>query len=196
MRSIGCPIAVLALAGLGACGEGDASSVDAALDAAADAPVVPGPLIFRLSYRSDVPDSIFVQSGTELGGQGWLSVRTPGGDALAILDDCGRCNCDACDPCAVCGAGLPEVTEIPADGHLDWTWDARVFGAGTCPTSGMACEASTPLAPGAYVARFCWSWTSDGVGSGHHVGPLVCRDEPFTFPPAAQPIEHEECACG
>ena len=73
-------------------GGGGASAVDAVT---IDTPVVaPDPVTFRLSYQSDVPDSIYVQSGTEAGGQGWLSVRPAGGGpALVILDDCGRCDC-------------------------------------------------------------------------------------------------------
>lgn len=183
---------VIALVG---CGGGDDA---AAVDAAVDGPL-PGSLTFRLAYDSDVPDSIFVQSATGFGGQGWLTVRPVGGAELAILDDCGRCNCDSCDPCAVCGVGLTEVTEIPRGGHLDWTWDTSVFGAGTCAGTGGSCERATPLAPGAYLARFCWSFTSDGVGVGHQIGPVTCADEAFSFPPAASPpppIEHAECACG
>ena len=157
-------------------------------------------MLFRLSYDSDVPDSIFVQSGTELGGQGWLTVHPAGGGDLRILGDCGRCDCDACDPCAVCGAGLPEVIEIPRGGHHDWTWDTRAYADATCPTTGGACEAAAVVAPGAYVATFCWSFTSDGVGVGHHVGPLTCADEPFVIPvtPPGPPtvVEHAFCACG
>lgn len=184
--------AALAIAFLAACGDGSQAPP-------IDAPPTPTTLTFRLSYRSDVPDSIYVQSGTELGGQGWLTVRTLAGVDLTILDDCGVCNCDSCDPCAVCGAGRPEVTEIPRDGHLDWTWDTRVFGPGTCAGTGGTCEASTAIAPGPYLARFCWSTTTDGVGPGHHVGALTCAEEPFDVAPAGPPpapVEHEECACG
>lgn len=170
---------------------------------AVDATPAPDRLTFRLSYRSDVPDSIYVQDGTEAGGQAWLTVRPVGGDALAILDDCGRCDCASCDACAVCGIGLPVVVEIPHDTHLDWSWDTAVYRPGTCPTSGQSCEHAEPLPAGDYLARFCWSFQSDGVGPGHHVGPLTCADEPFPFPPPAEsppapppPIEHAFCACG
>lgn len=178
-----------------ACSDGGArAQPDAALDAAAG-----GAITFRLSYDSDVPDPIYVQSGTEVGGQGWLTVHPAGGGApLDILDDCGVCNCGACDPCPVCGIAQPQVDAIARGAHLDWTWDATTFAAGTCTTGGRACEQPTPLPAAAYLARFCWSLTTDGVGPGHHVGALTCADQPFTYPLAAgaPPVEHHECACG
>jgi hypothetical protein len=181
------------LALLAACGDDDgaAPSIDAAPAATS--------VTFRLDYRSDVPDSIFVQSGTEAGGQGWLTVRDGTGDTLAILDDCGVCNCDACDPCAVCGVGRPEVTEIPRDGHVEWSWEGTVFSSTTCATGGLGCEAATPPPAGSYSAHFCWSTIADGVGPDHHVGPLTCADQTFELTPAGPSpatVVHEECACG
>lgn len=192
--SIGAAAAVgLALAGCG--GGQDQPVIDApTLDAAP-----PEAITFRLSYQSDVPDSIFVQSGTGAGGQGWLTIHpVGGGPALAILDDCGLCDCASCGSCPVCGQAQPEVTELARGTALDWSWDVRVFERETCSTSNLTCERATFLAPGDYIARFCWSLTSDGVGPNHHVGPLVCADEPLVFPrpAAAPPIEHAECACG
>ena len=191
MRSTALAILVI----LAACGS---SNDEPVIDAAVDAPLTGGSVRFRMSYQSDVPDSIFVQSGTELGGQGWLSVRSPGGSDLAILDNCGLCNCDSCDPCPVCGAGQPEVTEILRGGHLDWTWDGHVFALATCASGSNACEDARMVPAGRYLAHFCWSFTSDGVGPNHHVGPLTCADEPFMLPDAlhAEPVEHALCACG
>ncbi|MEZ4400881.1 MAG: hypothetical protein R3B06_12725 [Kofleriaceae bacterium] len=192
--------AALVPALIAACGGGgEPATIDATVDTSSIDAAPAAPVTFRLSYQSDVPDSIFVQAGTEVGGQGWLAVLAPGGDMLTILDSCGLCDCAACGQCPVCGIGQPVVTELPRGASIDWTWDARVFTAGTCAASSMACETAATLAPGAYVARFCWSATSDGVGPGHHVGPLQCADEPFVYPPPAGPVvpvEHVECACG
>lgn len=186
-------LAVLCL--VAACSGGD--HADPVIDAAIDAPPGSTSVTFRLSYESDVPDSIFVQSGTESGGQGWVTIRTAAGAPLTFVHDCGVCNCDECGACAVCGIGQPVVTEIGRGMHLDWTWDARLFAAGVCPGNGLACETGSALPAGNYVARFCWSWSADGVGPGHHIGPVSCADEPFTWPlPAAAPVEHALCACG
>ena len=186
-------IALALLVGLDCGGGGtDVLSVDASDDA-----VAAGPVTFRLSYQSDVSDSIFVQSGTEFGGQGWVRVRTVAGTDLPILDDCGRCDCASCDACAVCGVGRPEVTAVASGAAIEWTWDGNLFNSGNCPMTGIGCETAVPLPAGNYVAVFCWSWMSDGVGPDHHVGNLTCGDVPFVYPlPAATVVEHHECACG
>lgn len=183
------------LALLAAC-SGGSEPEDTAIDAAIDSATT-GAVTFRLSYQSDVPDSIFVQSSTEAGGQGWLTVRTAAGAPLDILDDCGVCDCGQCGACPVCGLAQPEVVEIAHGAHLDWTWDAVVHALGSCSAGGPSCEQPQALPAGSYIARFCWSWSSDGVGPGHHVGPLTCADQPFSWPlPAAAPVEHALCACG
>lgn len=186
-------LVVVAVAALAGCGDDQGPGT-------VDAAPTPTSLIFRLSYQSDIADSIYVQGGTEAGGQAWLTVRPVGGDALPILDDCGVCACADCGACAVCGLGLPVVVEIARGAQLDWIWDASVYHPATCPSSSLGCERAEPLPAGAYLARFCWSWEADGVGTGHHVGPVTCADEPFAFPPPAAsppaPITHAVCACG
>lgn len=191
-------VSALAVALAGCGGDDDGGVIVDAAVGTPDAPLSER-VVFRLAYDSDVDDMIYVQTGTEAGGQGWLRVLDGAGSELRILDDCGQCNCDQCDPCAVCGAGLPVVTAIPRGGSVEWSWDYRVFGGGTCATTGQSCEAASLVAQTSYTARFCWSYTASGVGTGHQVGELVCANEPFTFgpqPPAEQQVLHEECACG
>lgn len=153
-------------------------------------------LTFRLSFRTDAaPESIFVQESTESGGPAWLTVQTPDGRTLHIVDDCAICGCDECGSCPVCGAAQPVVVEIPAPTSHDFVWDAVTHPREACG-AGQSCERVAPLPPGHYVAVMCYSTTSDGVGPDHHVGETTCDSVEFDYPDADGLVERSVCFCG
>jgi hypothetical protein len=180
-------------------GEADAPPDEAAADDAADladAPDVPGgddagdstagpwPVRFVFRFISDIPESIWVNETDPawVGGH-WLVILRDSAP-IAKADNCGVCECEDCPACAVCGAPLPTVGEIPSGGSREWRWSGNEWRQTTCPGAPPAwCEEPVAAPAGSYAARFCWSTTVTGTPpSPAEVGELTCEDVPFDLP--------------
>lgn len=206
----------LALLLLGACGAStsplveapvDAGGADAGrLDGGADAGPPPVGLVFRLSFRSDVgaADVLYAQeSSSSREGPGWLSVRAADGTALELTGRCDLCECPAsgtaCLSCPRCGPPPDIVRALSgAGGSIEHLWDGRAHTTGTCDLGELALCAAPPASapPGDYVATFCWSGTTSGVGLGQTIGISSCDEVPFHLPDADGIIEDAVCFCG
>lgn len=146
-------------------------------------------LVFRLRLVSDVPESVYLQASGMSGDPEWIGVRDASGAALAMFQPCELCACTECLRCGVCGMARPVVAEVVANSAYDLAWDARVFPRGNCGAS-TSCYRALDLAPGPYVARFCWADAVDGTGPGHQVTGVTCADVPFVFPVAGGVVSH------
>lgn len=182
----------------------DAGRTDAGL--ARDAGPPPDGLVFRLSFRSKfgASETIYAQrSSSSREGPGWLTVRTAGGGALAIVGRCDLCDCPAsggaCLECPRCGPPPDDVRQLVGTGDLiEHRWDGLVHTTGTCDAGELAlCSAPpTRAPPGDYVASFCWSTVATGVGMGHTVGMSTCDEVAFRLPDDDGVVEDPVCFCG
>lgn len=189
---------------LGATDARDAGIRDAGL--APDSGPTPTGLVFRLSFRSDVggADAIYAQESTSSReGPGWLSVRTSSGAPLELVGRCDLCECSAsstsCSSCPRCGPPPDLVRALSGSGEvIEHHWDLLVHETGTCDAGELALCAATPTLalPGDYVATFCWSDTSTGVGLGQTIGASSCQDVPFRLPDEDGVVEDAVCFCG
>lgn len=158
----------------------------------------PTDLIFRLRYDSDVEDqTVWAQSG---GGQPWVTVIDSFGNNVFIDADCGQCSCDSCGNCPLCGFAPAAVTQFGGVfGPMERTWDLTTHPPGRCassPGSNIACQEYLPLAPGRYIARFCFGYRTVETREGHFVEQPVCNEVGFEWPTTNNVVEYYHCDCG
>jgi len=156
---------------------------------------------FRFSFRTDAsPEFIFLQTvDASFGEPDWVRVRSLDGDPLQVHQGC-ACACSSCPACPVCEAPIPETRRLRDGGEtVEWTWDGLVHPAGRCAGGGTVfrCVDAIPLAPGRYLADFCWSWTGTGrIGEILDPASITCESVEFAYPPADGIVAHEPCFCG
>jgi hypothetical protein len=112
---------------------------------------------------------------------GWVSVRSMGGAALSLLQEC-TTTCDECIPTA-CRC-IPAQT-MKAQGET-LAWKGTYWQPSTCKDA-AACVNSRCLPPGKYIATMCASRrTSDagGVDSCTSDAQPICTDVEFDYPSA------------
>ena len=136
----------------------------------------PPAVTFGIEASTDIPESLWVQSGDDLGLPAWVTVTRD--DAPVGLFD--RCDIPICgEGGGACGQALPQVMDITGvdySGEVYLTWDGyeRVL-----DDSGD-CLNRVPAPPGDYKAAFCLGWShEDGV-----VKFPYCGEMPFTLPGA------------
>ena len=152
----------------------------------------PTSTVFRLSFISDIPESIWAnETDVAWDGGHWLSIYR-GGTTIRKAKACEICSCDQCPNCPVCGAPCPTATEIASGAHLDWTWSGLEYPSSTCPASPSdTCLAETVAPPGDYVAWFCWGTGFDGTPPcPAEVTDVVCAEVPFQHPDPDGLVEH------
>ena len=166
---------------------GDAGEHDAAVDGSADGSVGPKnkEITFSIGFITDVPTSefMYVQTSDENGWQQWVSVLD-GSQTVPLQGKCTICPCDVCVNCPLCGPAKTKTVQVPSHSSVSWTWKGKIWPEHRCadPSSGadIACQDQGTLAPGKYIARFCY-------GIGDDQGPFPtevpsCNDVPFTYP--------------
>ncbi len=155
---------------------------------------VVGGVTFRFSWGTDAPgnEQLFVEERGAFGEPGWVRVRTPDGQSLAVEP----CACDA-DVCPGCGAVQPVIRELaPFEDVVEYVWDARAW---TQQRRGArVCDVVEPLAPGEYVAEFCSQlfYPADLPETVETLDAVTCIDVPFTYPVEGGVVEHQTCFCG
>ena len=164
------------------------------------------PVTFRLKYEfsagvaTDPPcnNELFVQTQGDRGFQGYVTVIDPKGAEVPIIPDCALCFCPSEDWQNTCDSrSAPTVAKLAFNDSVDATWSGTTWPLTfNCASDNRSCQAAAVAASGAYLARFCYAGTSDGVGTGHHVGATTCDDVPFDFPSATGLIEHSVICYG
>jgi hypothetical protein len=163
-------------------------------------------LVFRLVFRSDVgsADTFYVQEATSAReGPGWLTVRTAAGANVELEGRCDICDCPtsggSCLDCPRCGPPPDIVRGLSGVGDvIEHRWDLRVHDTGTCASVELAlCSAAPTVAPpGDYVATFCGSGTTSGIGPGQVIGTPECVDVAFHLPDDDGIVGDVVCWCG
>ncbi|RMG15335.1 MAG: hypothetical protein D6729_12545 [Deltaproteobacteria bacterium] len=173
---------------------GVADAGDAGSDAGRDAG--PGaPLLFRLSFASDIPEPIYIDVTSSGGfGPAFLTLyQGAGADAPKVRfeSDCAVCPCDSgCTGCPLCGAPLPFVVAIADGDAYDYTWDLRVHPLESCAEDAV-CQSEEAAAAGPWQAEFCWADEATGEGPEQQlIGPLRCERVPFDLPPREAVVEY------
>ncbi len=149
------------------------------------AAAVPAPVSFGISYTTDIPESVWVQSGDDLGLPGWVDVRDDDDLPVWLFD---RCDIPICDEGGgACGQALPQVLDVTQGGYggqVFVTWD----GHRRALVASGDCLERVPAPPGDYVARFCFGWSVTEPGPGGEVLDPWCEEVPFTLPGAEKVV--------
>jgi len=162
-------------------------------DAGDDAGPPPNTILFRLSFISDVPESIWVNQTDSawLAGGHWLTI-TRGGATIRKAPACEQCMCDACPNCPICGAPCPTVDEVASGSSVEWEWSGLEYPSVPCPADqSQSCQQPTTAPAGSYSARFCWGLSYEGTPPcPAEITSEACQEVPFTVPDPDGLVEH------
>lgn len=200
--AICCAVALLATAGCARSSlkDGGAGASAAQPDASAEPTTTtttstppPTTVLFRLSFISDVEESIYVDetSPSWLSTGFWLGIVWPDGVNARKAPACELCMCDSCPNCPVCGAPCDTVTEIPTGESTEWLWDGMRYRTAECPSAPEPCQQPEAAPAGSYTAEFCWGLTYEGeLPCPAQVVEVHCADVSFTYPDSDGLVEH------
>lgn len=148
---------------------------------------LPGPgITFILGFITDIPgyEYLYAQQSDMSCRMTWISVWS-GTSSFSMEHDCAICTCDECASCAVCGACLQVVVPVAGGESVSYEWDGTVWNMGMCspyPDEDWGCEYTTALAPGDYIARFCFAVAGPGAFPDGIIPDPTCEDVRFTYP--------------
>ncbi|MBN1606116.1 MAG: hypothetical protein JW940_05760 [Polyangiaceae bacterium] len=138
----------------------------------------PRPVTFGLTYLTDTPVYVYVQSNAGDGYPGWASV-THDGEPVNIFGGC-RPNCDGSNV-RDCGSGEGAAAPIvnrDDQGSAYLTWDGYLYEYDV----GNDCEIRTPASAGAYQVQMCFGYDANTTDSGDWVIDPTCVTQDFTLP--------------
>lgn len=139
----------------------------------------PAPVVFGISFISDVPENFYVQTQSASGYPSWVSIRHANGDPVMWFYD-------------LCDAGVFElkVSNLTAGanygGSIYLTWYGEVYyDVSECEPTRIPVDA----APGDYIATFCYGTQVQTDESGTYIVSPTCEEKQFTYPPPAPDME-------
>lgn len=153
----------------------------------------PTTVLFRLSFISDVDESIYVDetSPSWLSTGFWLGIVWPDGVSARKAPACELCMCDSCPNCPICGAPCDTVTAISTGGSTEWLWDGMRYPTAECPSAPEPCQQPEAAPAGSYTAEFCWGLTYEGtLPCPAEVVDVHCADVSFNYPDSDGLVEY------
>jgi hypothetical protein len=144
----------------------------------------PHPIRFAIEVDAATAGPIYVQLNRSDPVVGWVHASR-GAERIDLQERCAIPDCGT-EP-AVCGAAIPLVRDIAADGAargVEFVWDGLM----SVVDSAARCETRRPAPPGSYVARFCYAREAETTPGGDasravpgRVVRPVCVEQPFTL---------------
>jgi len=156
---------------------------------------LPGPgITFILSFITDIPgyEYLYAQQSDMSCHMTWIGVHD-GAGGYPLEHDCAICLCDECASCAVCGACLQVVAAVAGGESISYEWDGTVWATGMCspyPDEDWTCEIPGALAPGDYLARFCFAVAGPSAFPDGIIPDPWCEDVRFTYPVPGGVVEY------
>ena len=162
-------------------------------DVPPDEPPGPG-ITFILSFITDIPsyEYLYAQQSDMSCRTTWITLRD-GARSFSMAHDCAICPCDECASCAVCGACMQVVIPVAGGERVTYEWDGTVWNMGMCspyPDEDWGCEYTSALAPGDYLARFCFAVAGPNAFPDGIIPDPWCEDVPFTYPVPGGVVEY------
>lgn len=135
-------------------------------------------LTLGLSYSTDIPEDVWIQSGDAYGLPDWVHVSRDG-QRLVLFD---RCDLPVCgEGGGVCGQAFQTVTNLTntsygGDAYLTWDGLMRVED----PENG--CWKREVAPPGEYEVEACFAWAAEETDVGTVVKDPFCVKQTFSLP--------------